>query len=210
MTDIATNTEVEKGVGTTDTLADEKGLQTLHTPESDGKGTHPTSTPDDAVVEELSDAEGTDDETETDPRLRKVRGEAKNLRGRLKQVEEEAAGLREQLASASSWKEAALREQVAAMATGPGLLHDGADLFRAGVELGSLLDDEGNLDPQAVTQATERVRRERPHWGKSAPPITGRPRAATSTIHGLRAGASPGSGYEPEQSWSGVISSRVK
>lgn len=55
--------------------------------------------------------------------------------------------------------------EVVRLATGPGKLHDGSDLPD---DLDSLLDESGDVDPGAVTEAVDRLRENKPHLAAPA------------------------------------------
>lgn len=79
-------------------------------------------------------------------------------------------------------------------------LADGADMFRDGLELAELLDDDGNLDPAKVTAAAKAARKAHPHW--AAPRTPGR-----RSRGGLVSGAvSPDDALRVPPSWQGVLS----
>lgn len=109
------------------------------------------------------------DEHDTDPRLTKARQEAKSLRSRLRDAEAEVGLSRATLG--------AMREDAAArLAAGHGGLADGGDLFKAGVQVGDLLAEDGTVDPAKVAEAVTGVLAERPHWGWQPAKAPGRPR----------------------------------
>jgi len=107
-------------------------------------------------TEHTTEAEETDDEQDTDPRLAKVRAEAKGLRGRLRDAEGErdTAGLRL----------VALQIQAATqLATGKGGLSDGADLLTE-TRIENLVAEDGTVDMDKLAAAVEAAVTAHPHW----------------------------------------------
>jgi len=94
-------------------------------------------------------------EDNDDPRLAKVRNEAKNLRSRLRDAEAERDGLR---ASLNTYN------RIDASQIAAEYLTDGEDLFRGGVELADLLGEDGTVDDDLVQEAARRVAAEHPNW----------------------------------------------
>ena len=135
-----------------------------------------TVDPEQPEQSELPDTSSTDDgdqaddaADDTDPRLSKARQEAKGLRSRLRDAELEVGLHRATLA--------AMQEAAAAqLAAGRGALADGADLFKAGVQVGDLLAADGTVDPAKVADAVAGVLADRPHWGWQPHKPAGRPR----------------------------------
>lgn len=126
--------------------------------------------------------DATDDEGDDAGRA-KLRGEAKSLRGRLRDTEAERDTLRDQLDSLR-------RAEVVRHATGENALADGGDLERAGVQVADLLGDDGTVDPVKVGVAVQKVLADRPHWAHRPPT---RPRPDPS--QGVRGAAPDGSGW---------------
>lgn len=123
--------------------------------------------PDTSITDDGEQADDAADDT--DPRLSKVRAEAKSLRGRLRDAELEVGLHRATLA--------AMQETAAAqLAGGRGGLADGGDLFKAGVQVGDLLAEDGTVDPAKVADAVTGVLADRPHWGWQPATAPGRPR----------------------------------
>lgn len=60
------------------------------------------------------------------------------------------------------------RVEAERLATGAGKLVSGEDLWSAGTKLEELLDDEGNLSTELVTNAVAAVLDSRPHWRQPA------------------------------------------
>lgn len=110
-----------------------------------------------------SEQEPDADEQDTDPRLAKVRAEAKGLRGRLRDAEGErdTAGLRL----------VALQIQAATqLATGKGGLSDGADLLTE-TRIENLVAEDGTVDMDKLAAAVDAAVTAHPHWAwKSASP----------------------------------------
>lgn len=86
--------------------------------------------------------------------------EAAKYRRQLREVEAQRDQLGERLATMQrSHAEALAREYLA----------DGADMWRDGLELLAVLDDDGNLDPTKVAAAAKAARKAHPHWGSPKP-----------------------------------------
>ncbi|OBJ97083.1 MULTISPECIES: hypothetical protein [Mycolicibacterium] len=83
-------------------------------------------------------------------------------------------------------------------------LADGADMWRDGLELSAVLDDDGNLDPAKVTAAAKAARKAHPHWAASRP-YTGHPKRGQ-----LASGATGYDGPGTPKSWQEVISDRSR
>lgn len=104
----------------------------------------------------MADNDHQEGNEETKGDIAEVRREAAKHRTKAREAEDRADKLAERLA-VSHKREAT---QLAAKH-----LADGADLFRDGeVDLAGLLDDDGDLDPQKVTDAAEGVVERQPHW----------------------------------------------
>ncbi len=113
--------------------------------------------------------EGSDTAPEDDqPALRK---EAAKYRVRLREVEAERDSLAERLAGQQRTEVERLATQVGA--GGMRMLASGADLWAAGVVLGDLVDEDGQIDPELVKAAVGRVLTEHPHWAHRWPSLNG-------------------------------------
>lgn len=88
-----------------------------------------------------------------------LRREAASYRSRLRATESERDTLAERVTAYH-------RTTAEALASGGSgrQLHDGKDLWTAGVELGELLDEAGAVDPARVAAAVGTVLDARPHW----------------------------------------------
>ena len=138
--------------------------------------------------QDRDDAEGQDDDN------RPAR-EAAKYRRKLRAVE----GERDQLAQRLTTLQRGEAERLAA-----DQLADAADLWRDGLDLAELLDDDGHLDPDKVTAAAESTLRTHPHWKKAA-----RRTPAPGAGGGLKSGASnPADLRSP--SWSQVLREGVR
>jgi hypothetical protein len=105
---------------------------------------------------------------ETSDPLAKVRHEAAGYRRRLRETEQH----RDQLAGNLQAMQRAEVERLAA--DGLRGLGDGGDLWRAGTELGDVLDpDTGAVDPERVDTARAAVLEQHPHWAASVPDFDG-------------------------------------
>jgi hypothetical protein len=81
-------------------------------------------------------------------------------------------------------------------------LADAADLWRDGLELAALLDDDGNLDGAKVAEHAAALRAAHPHWRRPPAPK----RNPASTGDGFRSGS--GVEHRPPVSWQSVLSTR--
>lgn len=91
---------------------------------------------------------------------RKGNPEAAKWRTRFREAEAERDTLRERLATVQ-------RAEVIRQATGPGRLIDGEDVFRT-IDLDELIDDEGNVDDDKISEAVETLVETKPHLGRPA------------------------------------------
>jgi len=161
---------------TTDTTADSATRPPADTPApvvqepaaepatDDSAATEQPEQPEQPDTEHTTEAKDTDDdEQDTDPRLAKVRAEAKGLRGRLRDAEGErdTAGLRL----------VALQIQAATqLATGKGGLADGADLLTE-TRIENLVAEDGTVDMDKLAATVDAAVTAHPHWAwKSASP----------------------------------------
>jgi hypothetical protein len=115
----------------------------------------------------------------------------------------EAAKYRRQLRDVEAQRDQ-LGERLAAMQRGQAEtlarehLADGADMFRDGLELAELLDDDGNLDPAKVTAAAKAASKAHPHWAVPRP-------IKRINRGGLMSGATGSDGLRITPSWQGVL-----
>jgi hypothetical protein len=135
--------------------------------------------------------EDTEPEEPEDDALAKVRKEAAGYRTRLREAEAQRDELATRLESFQA--QAAVKA-----ATGPGMLRDGEDLFRAGVNVSELIADDGTLDHDKLTAAVAEVRERHPHWGE-ARPAPRRPAEPFATGTGMT---------RPEPGWHDVLNPR--
>lgn len=91
---------------------------------------------------------------------KKGNGEAAKWRVRLRETETERDALKARVGDMQA-------AEVARLATGPGALHDGQDLLLT-TKIDDLLDDEGNLDPEKVSEAVATLVEKKPHLAKPA------------------------------------------
>jgi hypothetical protein len=84
-------------------------------------------------------------------------------------------------------------------------LADGADMWRDGLDLAALLDDDGNLDPAKVADAAQAARKAHPHWAAQRP----HKRNPAGSGGGLRSGATGRDDYRPAASWQKVLNTRL-
>jgi hypothetical protein len=142
--------------------------QTVYNDNNKSRSSATFAEPDDDVI----DAEiGTEEATGADPTAEQTDDDAGDDG---KKGNPEAARYRVERNEARTERDA-LAERVAAMqraevvrlATGPGNLIDGDDLFRSS-DLAELLDDDGNLDPEKVTASVAEMRTAKPHLAAPA------------------------------------------
>lgn len=151
----------------------------------DSAATADTEQPEQADTEQTTEAEAEqpdDDEQDTDPRLAKVRAEAKGLRGRLRDAEGErdTAGLRL----------VALQIQAATqLATGKGGLSDGADLLTE-TRIENLVAEDGTVDMDKLAAAVDAAVSAHPHWAWRPGSPSQRPRDTATPFydHALQRG----------------------
>lgn len=106
-------------------------------------------------VAEPTDTETELDDAETDETPRKGSPEAAKWRVKLREAETVNASLSARVVALQT-------AEAARLATGPGLLIDGTELFHA-ASLEDVLDDEGNVDPAKVTEAVSALTGSKPY-----------------------------------------------
>jgi hypothetical protein len=84
-------------------------------------------------------------------------------------------------------------------------LADGADMWRDGLDLAALLDDNGNLDSAKVADAAQAARKAHPHWAAPRP----QRRNPAGSGGGLKSGATGRDDYRPAASWQKVLNTRL-
>lgn len=133
-----------------------------------------------------TDLETTDEteETEDEQGTRKGSPEAAKWRVKLREAESVNASLSARVVALQT-------AEAARLATGPGLLIDGTELFHSAA-LEDVLDDDGNVDPAKVTEAVSTLVGTKPYL-KS-------PKFVGDAGQGQRADA-------PDLSWADVIRS---
>lgn len=100
------------------------------------------------------------DERPNDDERGAANREAAKYRRQLRDVEAQRDQLGERLAAMQqSQAETLAREHLA----------DGADIWRDGLELSAVLDNDGNLDPAKVAAAAKATRTAHPHWAAPQP-----------------------------------------
>lgn len=101
------------------------------------------------------------EQDEGDPRVPVLRREAAGYRTKLREAEGERDALAEQVTAMRRGEvERIAGEQLA----------DPGDLWRAEVQLDSLLGEDGSLDAEKVGAAIEQLVSEKPHYKKQSPP----------------------------------------
>jgi len=120
------------------------------------------------------ESEAGEEDRPGDP-LAKVRREAAGYRVKLREAE---AG-RDRLAGVVESMQRAEAERLVTDVVEAGYRHlaVGSDLWRGGVELSELLDEDGQLDRAKLKAAGARVGTEHPHWRAPAPDFSGGVRA---------------------------------
>ncbi|CDO05439.1 hypothetical protein C1S82_13015 [Mycolicibacterium cosmeticum] len=83
-------------------------------------------------------------------------------------------------------------------------LADPADLWRDGLEMAALLDENGNLDPAKVEEASQAVLAAHRHWGRNVSAQDRMNRA----LNGRFASGASSDEYTPPVSWASVINKR--
>jgi hypothetical protein len=120
----------------------------------------------------------------------------------------EAAKWRKQLRDTEA-QLAATNDRLAALQRGEVVrlaaehLADGADIFRDGLDVSALLDDDGHLDHAKVVEAAQATLAAHPHWSPRPPVVKRNP---ASVGAGLRSGAT-GTDHRPGVSWAGLLNS---
>jgi len=129
---------------------------------------------------DLADDSDTPGAPEDESRLSKAQREAKNLRTRLRETETRAEADRSAVLELN-------RREAARLATGPGALADGADLWAHGIDPSTLLAEDGTVDPQLVHEAVLAVAASTPpggggehHRRRVGPARAGRPFTTSS------------------------------
>jgi len=124
----------------------------------------------DAEQAEAEHEEGAPSEDRTGDPLAKVRREAAGYRVKLR----EAEGERDRLAGVvESMQRAEAERLVTAIEAGYSPLAEGSDLWRGGVELAELLDEDGQVDRTKLKAAGARVGAAHPHWRAPVPDFSG-------------------------------------
>ncbi len=130
----------------------------------------------DTAAEVAAEAAGTDRQDAPDPvgteavsteadesaDSAKLRKEAARYRRSLRDTEAERDSLRDRLTTLQ-------RAEVERIATADDGLARADDLWLSGLDLASLLDDDGNVDTIKVREAVAAVLEARPHWRRAAP-----------------------------------------
>jgi len=114
--------------------------------------------------------EGAPSEDRTGDPLAKVRREAAGHRIKAREAEAE----RDRLAGVVEAMQRAEAERlVTAVEAGYSPLAEGSDLWRGGVELSELLDEDGQVDRTKLKAAGARVGAAHPHWRAPVPDFSG-------------------------------------
>jgi len=115
----------------------------------------------DASTEPTEQAEAEADKTEVEkPEAASAAREAAKWRKQFREAESQVAALTERLTALQ-------RREVERLASAD--MADPEDLWRSGVELTELLDEDGNVDQGKVTETVQNVLRQHRHWSKPVP-----------------------------------------
>lgn len=112
------------------------------------------------AVDEALDAPQEAQEAPEQDEEKKGNSEAAKWRVRFREAEAELDALKSRVADMQA-------AEVSRLATGPGALHDGADLLLT-TQLADLLDDEGNVDQDRVATAISDLIERKPHLARPA------------------------------------------
>ena len=163
----------------------------------------------DTIEAQTTDSDAASDEGEAaDDTDAADAGEGGDERGA---AHHEAAKYRRQLRDAEAHrdqlgKRLAVMQRSEAEALARGILADGADMWRDGLELSAVLDDDGNLDPTKVEDAAKAARKAHPHW--AAPqPYKGHPRRRNGSFASGATGRGPHDATTT--SWQKVLNTRL-
>jgi len=133
----------------------EQALDEQPEPESPKDGDEGDQTPDEPQAPE--EADGGD-------QVAKLRHEAAGYRRKLREAESERDAVRLRLDAIESREvERQAGERLA----------DAGDIWRAGVTIEDLRDDDGALDAERVRDAVKRVAADHPHWREPSPDYDG-------------------------------------
>jgi hypothetical protein len=128
--------------------------------DTEAADTEPQAAPEPAdPVDSSATADSGADATDDSGKLRK---EAARYRRSLRDTEAERDSLRDRLTTLQ-------RAEVERIATADDGLARADDLWLSGLDLASLLDDDGNVDAGKVRQTVAKVLDDRPHWRRAAP-----------------------------------------
>ncbi|MDZ7883609.1 MAG: hypothetical protein U5N53_12140 [Mycobacterium sp.] len=168
--------DIDAGVVEPSTPADDTAPVDMHTTVADAEV-------------DTDDSEGGEDRGAASREAAKYRRQLRDAEAARDQAAAERDQLGERLAALHRRQaETLAREHLA----------DGADMFRDGLELAALLDDDGNLDPAKVTAAAKAARKAHPHWAAPRP-------VKRFNRGGLVSGATGSDGLRVAPSWQGVL-----
>lgn len=148
------------------------------------------ATTDSVVAQQETPVEGSSEDGDGATDRGERSREAAKYRTRLRDAEAARDTLSERLSTMQ-------RREVERLAAGH--LADAADIWRDGLELDTLLGEDGHLDSAKVVEAAKAVRKAHPHW---APP---RPQRRNPAADGFRNGATGGDGLVHAPSWQSVL-----
>ncbi|WP_097945435.1 hypothetical protein [Mycolicibacterium agri] len=118
--------------------------------------------------------------------------EAAKYRARLRDAEAKRDELTERLATLQRGQAETLAREY---------LADPSDLWRDGIELTALLDDDGNLDPARVAEVAQETVAAHRHWAAQRPPK----RNPAGSGGGFKSGATGTDNYRQAPSWHKVL-----
>ncbi|OHT93182.1 hypothetical protein [Mycobacterium syngnathidarum] len=127
--------------------------------------TTPTEAPDDIQPDPATASEPTTPEPEADhpddePQGDNPNREAAKWRNKFRDAETELTTMQQRLETLQRSE----AERIAATA-----LHDPTDMWRDGTQLTDLLDDNGNIDPNKVTDTATKIADTHQHWKRRRP-----------------------------------------
>jgi hypothetical protein len=123
---------------------------------------------------------------------RKLRSEARNARDRAKAAEGEVERLNTILNEMRRAEIGRLAEQE---------LRDQRDLFDRHSDISEFIDDDGNINTEAVITAAKSIIEDRPHFGRDKTPIAP---PSQRPVEALRSGAVPEPQVEPS-TWASAL-----
>lgn len=138
----------------TDQITQTTEEETVDTPTSPPAAPQSDATPEpEETPTDAENAAESDDGKKGNP-------EAAKWRVRFREAETELEALRSRVADMQA-------ADISRLATGPGKLHDGGDLLLT-AQIADLLNDEGAVDPEKVSEAVKALAQRKPHLARPA------------------------------------------